>query len=73
MTRPNAQRLVNLAAILALVALALMAWSVVDPTPLAVIVAMTIGQVIGSASLVFLLTSIVIDLKAARVLSKRVD
>lgn len=38
------------AAVLTLVALALMVWSVLQPTPLPVMLAMSLGQVIGTAA-----------------------
>jgi hypothetical protein len=71
MTRPRAQRLVDLGAVLALVGLALVVWSVVDPTPLAVVLAMTAGQVVGTASLALLVAGIVVDLRRAQVLSRK--
>jgi len=40
----------RVAAALTLVALALMVWSLIDPTVLPVMVAMTIGQAIGTAA-----------------------
>ena len=38
------------AAVLTLVALALMVWSVVQPTPMPVLLAMSLGQVLGTAA-----------------------
>lgn len=43
--------LVNAACIATLLSLALMAWSVVDPTPLPVMVSMSVGQAIGTLAL----------------------
>ena len=40
--------LVRAAAVLTLLALALMVWSMLDPTPLPVLLSMSIGQVIGT-------------------------
>lgn len=40
----------RVSAVLTLIALAFMAWSVLVPTPLPVMLAMTIGQVIGTAA-----------------------
>lgn len=46
------QRLVLAACVLNLLAIGLMVWSVLDPTPLPVMVVMSIGQVLGTAGLV---------------------
>jgi hypothetical protein len=45
------EKYVTLACALGLVAMALMCWSVLDPTPFPVIVAMSVGQAIGTLSL----------------------
>ena len=71
MTRPRVQRLLDIAALLALVGLALMAWSVIDPSPLAVVLAMTTAQLVGTTSLVLLVAAIAVDLRRAGVLSRR--
>lgn len=42
------ERLLRISAVLTLVALALMVWSVLQPTPLPVMLAMTVGQAIGT-------------------------
>lgn len=55
MIRSSHERLARVAAILTLVALALMVWSVLDPRPLSTVAAMTVGQVIGTTSLVLFL------------------
>ncbi len=41
-------RILRVSAILTLVALALMVWSMLDPTPLPVMIAMTVGQGLGT-------------------------
>ncbi len=71
MSRPTAQRLANVAAVVALVGLLLIIWSVASPTPLAVIFAMTVGQIVGTASLVLLVAAVVVDLRRARLLPSR--
>jgi len=48
---PRSTRLLRLACLLALVALALMVWSLLDPRPMPVIIAMSVGQALGTASL----------------------
>ena len=40
----------RIAAVLTIVALALMVWSIVQPTPLPVMLAMTVGQCIGTTA-----------------------
>jgi uncharacterized protein (DUF2062 family) len=40
--------MLQVSAVLTIIALALMIWSMLDPTPLPVMLAMTIGQVIGT-------------------------
>ncbi len=44
------QRFLRGAAILTLVALGLMVWSVLQPTPMPVLLAMSVGQVLGTAA-----------------------
>jgi hypothetical protein len=59
------ERRVARACVLALIALGLIAWSLVDPAPLPVIGAMTVGQLLGTLSLLFFLFAIVADLRPA--------
>jgi hypothetical protein len=47
----------------ALLALALMVWSVLDPRPLPVVVAMSVGQAIGTLSLLLYLVVVGFDLR----------
>ena len=47
----------------ALVSLALMTWSLVDPRPIPVVVAMSAGQLLGTVSLLAFLTVVVADLR----------
>jgi hypothetical protein len=49
--RVQVETLVVSACVATLVALALMSWSVLDPTPLPVMVSMSIGQAIGTLAL----------------------
>jgi hypothetical protein len=49
--------------VLALVALALMAWSQLVPHPIPVIVAMSVGQLLGTASFVAFLWVVASDLR----------
>jgi hypothetical protein len=50
-------------AILTLVGLALMVWSMLQPTPLPVMLAMTAGQVIGTAAFVIYLFVVIRELR----------
>lgn len=56
----------TVSAILALAGLALILWPLVQPTPLALIAAMSIGQAIGSLSLAGYLFVVAIDLRRSR-------
>jgi preprotein translocase subunit SecF len=58
------ERRVRWACALSLVALALIVWSLVSRAPLAVIAAMTVGQILGTLSLLFFLASIALDVRA---------
>ena len=51
------------ASILTLIALALMVWSVVQPTPLPTILAMSLGQGIGTIAFGMYVLAIVIDIR----------
>jgi len=59
------ERRMRMACWLALVALGMIVWSLVDPAPLPVIGAMSVGQVLGTASFGFFLFAIVADLRPA--------
>ena len=54
---------VRRACYLALAALGLIAWSLVDPAPLPVVGAMSVGQLLGTLSLLFFVVSIVADVR----------
>jgi len=53
------------ACVAALLALALMVWSLLVPTPMPVLVAMSAGQVLGTISLLAFLTVVLADLRRA--------
>jgi hypothetical protein len=59
---PSNERLVRIAAILALGALPLMVWSILDPTVWPVLVALSIGQGIGTLSFLLFLVAVARDL-----------
>ncbi len=58
--------LLRVACVMAIVALALMAWSMLDPRPLPVLVAMSAGQALGTVSFLIFLAVVVSDLRRAR-------
>jgi hypothetical protein len=53
-------------ALLTLIGLAFMVWSMLEPTPLPVMLAMTVGQAVGSAAFAIYLYIVVRDLRRAR-------
>ena len=53
----------RVSAVLTLVGLALMVWSIVVPTPLPVMLAMTVGQVVGTVAFAIFLFIVVRDLR----------
>jgi len=53
-------------ALLTLIGLALMVWSIVAPTPLPVMLAMSVGQVVGSAAFAIYLYVVLRDLRRDR-------
>ena len=67
----SSERLLRTAAILTLIALALMVWSILDPQPLLLVVAMSGGQALGSLALALDGWAILRDLKRAKVLDLR--
>jgi hypothetical protein len=64
--RTGSMRLLRVSAVLTLGAIALMAWALVDPTPLPVMLAMTGGQVLGTTALALYVYVIVRDLRRDR-------
>lgn len=66
MKKASPERLVKVAVVFALLGLALMAWSLVDPMPLPVVVWMTLGQIVGTLSLGLYLVAIALDLRRPR-------
>lgn len=68
---PPSERVVRAACVLALVGLALMVWSVFDPTVWPVIVALSVGQVVGTLSLLLFVAVVARDLGVRRRLSRR--
>ena len=58
-------RILRMACVLALVGIALMVWSLLQPTPMPVLVAMSLGQLLGTVSLAAFLGVVVADLRRA--------
>lgn len=63
---PSNEGLVRAAAILGLVALPLIVWSVFDPTVWPLMIALTVGQGIGSLSLLLFVVAVIRDLDIVR-------
>jgi hypothetical protein len=59
-------RLLQLAALLALVGLGCMVWSMLDPAPIPVIVAMSAGQGVGTLSFALFVLVVALDLRKRR-------
>jgi len=57
--------LLRISAVLTLIGLGLMAWSMLEPTPLPVMLAMTVGQGIGMTAFALYLFVVVRDLRRA--------
>ena len=67
------ERLVRAACLFGLFAMALMAWSVLDPTPFPVMVAMSVGQVIGTLSLLCYIGAVLVHSKRQRAAAARLE
>jgi len=59
-------QLLRIAAVLSLVGLALMMWSVFDPRPAPVLIGLSLGQVIGTSSFVIYLAIVIWDIRRRR-------
>lgn len=64
--RVEPRLLVRIAAVLTLVGLALMVWSMLDPTPLPVMLAMSVGQIVGTAAFALYGLAVYKDLRRIR-------
>ena len=67
---PSNESLVRVACVLALVALPLMIWSVFVPTVWPVLVALSVGQAIGTLSFLIFLVVVAMDLRVEDTLRK---
>jgi hypothetical protein len=64
--RPKRRKLLAVACVGTLLALALMTWQIFQPKAFPIIVAMSAGQVLGTASFLAFLYVVVTDLRAQR-------
>jgi hypothetical protein len=69
--RTRSARILQISAVLTLAALALMLWSLFQPTPLPVMLAMTAGQGLGTTALALYVFVIVRDLRRDRTRNRR--
>jgi hypothetical protein len=60
------RKLIRAASMLTLVALALMMWSVFQPTPMPVMLAMSLGQALGTGAFAMFGLAILVDLRRSR-------
>jgi len=63
---PSRERVLRAACVVALAAIALMVWSLFDPRPAPVVLAMSVGQMLGTLALAAFLTVVIADLRRAR-------
>ena len=61
LVRGSVRELIRVACVLSLIGLGIMAYSILSPRPLPVILAMSAGQVIGGAGFLCYLLAVVID------------
>jgi hypothetical protein len=66
--KPKVETSCKVAAILALLGLGMVVWSLVSPRPVPVLLATTLGQLLGGASLVLFAVAVLADLKVGRAL-----
>ena len=65
MIRPTSEQVVRLAAVVALLALACMTWSLLDPRPIPIMVAMSVGQGLGTVSLGLYAVVVIVEARRA--------
>jgi hypothetical protein len=63
--RPTSEQVVRLAAVVALLALACMTWSLLDPRPIPIMVAMSVGQGLGTLSLGLYAVVVIVEARRA--------
>jgi hypothetical protein len=72
MTARTVRLAIDVACVLTLAALGLMLWSIFDPRPIPVIIAMSVGQGIGTLAFAIYLFVLIAALRKARVLDQHV-
>ncbi len=70
MTTPTAHRSLRYACWMTIAALAMFVWSVLDPGVIPVMIAMSVGQVLGTLATMLFLWVVLSDLRRARVLDR---
>lgn len=66
MAPDRAMQVLRVASVIAIVALVLMVWSLFDPTPAPVLIALSLGQALGTVSFVAYITIVAWDLRRRR-------
>jgi len=69
----NSERLIRIACLLGLIALPLMVWSLFDPRVWPVLLALSVGQVIGTLSFLLFLIVVIRDLAVGRRIRDEAD
>lgn len=65
-TKSRSHTLLRISGVLTLVGLALMVWSMLEPTPLPVMLAMTVGQAVGTSAFALYLFVVIRDVRRDR-------
>jgi hypothetical protein len=65
-TKSRSHTLLRISGVLTLIALALMVWSMLEPTPLPVMLAMTVGQAVGTSAFALYLFVVIRDVRRDR-------
>jgi hypothetical protein len=73
MTRRRSELALRVAAVLALFGLAAMVWSVLAPRPMPVVLAMSVGQALGTLSFLIFGVVVAADLRRRRILDEVPD
>ena len=69
MTMNFGYRALRWAAVFGLLSLTLMVWGVIDPRPISLVIAMSVGQLLGTLAFGVFVLVVLTDLRKARVLS----
>jgi hypothetical protein len=66
MKLPRTDTALRIASVAALIALGLMVWSFIDPSPMAMVVAMSVGQGLGTFSFLLFAAVVAVDIFVKR-------